>query len=146
MLQVAEKSTGQKRKALLMAEVPPTDMAAQRAEGEDTYQQIHYSGEAFDRMRADPELARASQSLLYGVVSVVLMILLVTVFNLISGYWLGADESLDSELPEQVMTLPESPNPQNQVLPPMLSQPLDFEQMYKQRRVEAEMGPTPLGN
>jgi len=55
MLQVAEKETRAKRKALLMAPTPPTDTLAKP---DLAYEPQVLPGDAFDRMRSDPEIVR----------------------------------------------------------------------------------------
>ena len=132
MLQVAERSTGVKRKALLVAEVPPTDAAADVL---DAYEQKAYTGEAFDRMRADPDLARARRRLLMGVATVVVMVLVVTLWSLLT-HW-GVFKGVQVEPPPVVpVALNLSAEEHAKNISPMLSRPMDFEQLVKERKVD----------
>ncbi len=79
MLQVAERSSGQKRKALLMADVPPVEVAVQES---SVLAQEQFLGAAYDRMKADPELARASRQLFAGVATVALLIVAVIAWDM----------------------------------------------------------------
>ncbi len=67
MLQVAEKSTGVKRRALLV--VP------QEAASRETAVPQSLPGQAFDRMAADPALRRLQARLVWGLILVGLLIL-----------------------------------------------------------------------
>lgn len=133
MLQVAERSTGVKRKALLVAEVPPIDAAA---EVEDAYEQKAFTGEAFDRMRADPDLVRARRRLMMGVATVVGMVLVVTVWSLLSHWGLFRSGQIQPASPMPVVSSDYSVgNSQN--ISPSRSGPVDFEQLVKQRKAES---------
>lgn len=132
MLQVAERSTGVKRKALLMQEVSPSNEA-------DDYTQRQFQGTAFDRMRADPELMRAKKRLVYGVSMVATLIVVAIAVSLISS-WTQSAEVVETKAPD----LPAKPavpvTIAKQSLPPMLSRPMDFEQIVKKRRSEMNGG------
>ncbi len=80
MLQMAEKSTKTKRRALLMAQSEPTAAAStvQTRLTEPAYEQQPLPGDAFERMRMDPEIHQFRRRLLIGV-GVVLFIILVMV-------------------------------------------------------------------
>lgn len=132
MLQVAERSSGIKRKALLVSETQPTDES-----GADAFRQRQFVGAPFDRMRADPELAKASRRLSYGVAAVMSLIAGVTILSVVTN-WGGESPSSDVE---QAVREPQAaeltPAPQrSQHLPPLLSRPLDFEQIVQRKKSE----------
>lgn len=131
MLQVAERSTGVKRRALLVADVPPTEAA----KAEDAFAQKPFEGEAYDRMRADPELARAGKRLLYGAVTVGAMIVIVTTWSLLSSWGVIRRVQPRAVTSEQV-AVTTTPIELGQHLPPMLSRPMDFEQSVKERQMK----------
>lgn len=128
MLQVAERGTGTKRKALLMQEASPND-------GADDYTQRQFQGTAFDRMRADPELQRAEKRLFYGASVVAALIVLVTTVSLITS-WTRVPEVVETKAPEPQAKAAVPVTIAKQSLPPMLSRPMDFEQIVKKRRSE----------
>lgn len=71
MLQVAEKNSGNKRRALLIAEIPPTE-AAEAAAAE--IRQRQFSGQTMEAMKADPEVLQAKRRLLTGLFAVAALI------------------------------------------------------------------------
>ncbi|TDU80823.1 hypothetical protein EI77_00121 [Prosthecobacter fusiformis] len=133
MLQVAERSSGVKRKALLVATPPPTP------EPDTIPDQRQFIGQPFDRMRADPELARVSRKLFFGVAAVAGLILIVTIWSLVEAWSSSSVEGSDSAttvepVPVSVSIAP--PAIEGQHLPPLLSRPMDFEQIVKKRQSE----------
>lgn len=137
MLQVAERATGAKRKALLMQEAGPI------AEVDD-YTPRQFQGTAFDRMRADPELQRAEKRLFYGASVVASLIVLVTAVSLITS-WTRTPEVVEAKTPESQTKDAVPVTIAKQSLPPMLSRPLDFEQIVKKRRLEMNGGSREMG-
>ena len=130
MLQVAERSTGLKRKALLVRETNE-DCAEM-----DAFAQKQFLGEAFDRMRADPEVARASRRLSLGVAAVMSLILMATVWSVLAN-WGEPARAAASAVTEPILVKKiEEPGLKPQHLPPMLSRPLDFEEIVKARKSE----------
>ena len=132
MLQVAEKSSGTKRKALLVGAPvaePPAGFQEQR----------QYTGEPFNRMRADPELARASRRFFIGIVSVAAIIFLVTVWHLVTAMNAtsagAADSASDGRQVVEAKDLA-APALDRQHLAPVFSRPMDFEKIVKQRESE----------
>lgn len=142
MLQVAERAGGTKRKALLVAEVPPV-VAAQASE--DAFAQRQFEGEAFDRMRADPEVTRAGRKLFFGAVGVSALVVVVTVANVWMS-WSGAKASPVHSEPAAVLHEVKAPEVREVIqekpshLPPMLSKPLDIERLLKERESKAITG------
>ena len=117
--------------ALLVADASPTDAG----KSVDAFAQKPFEGEAFDRMRADPELARAGRRLLYGAVTVGAMIVIVSAWSLLSGWGVVRRVQPKAVTSEQVAVTATPVHP-GQHLPPMLSRPLDFEESVKARRLE----------
>ncbi|MBB5038857.1 hypothetical protein [Prosthecobacter dejongeii] len=129
MLQVAERATGVKRKALLVGELAP-NLASQ-----DAFTQRQFEGEAFDRMRADPEVARASRRLSLGIAAVMSLILLVTVCSVFT-HWGARAQAATAATPAEPAIEVKAAVQKPQHLPPMLSRPLDFEKIVKERKSE----------
>lgn len=127
MLQVAERSTGTKRKALLVTE-PAAD------ETPESFAQRQFEGHPFDRMRADPDLQRASRRLMVGMATVAALIVLTIAVSLLTG-WNKRVEPAPSAAAEVVPA--QAPlEKQDQHLPPMISRRLDFEEIVRQRKSE----------
>lgn len=80
MLQMAEKSTKTKRRALLMGQnEPPTTTSLPRPEMTPAHEPQPLPGDAFDRMRMDPEIQQFRKRLLIGagVVGVIVIVLVI---------------------------------------------------------------------
>lgn len=80
MLQMAEKSTKTKRRALLMGQnEPPTTTSLPRPEMTPSHEPQPLPGDAFDRMRMDPEIQQFRKRLLIGagVVGVIVIVLVI---------------------------------------------------------------------
>lgn len=82
MLQVAEKSNRVKRKALLMEThvASPDEMAAEKV-SELPYEPQPLTGEAFDRMRMDPEIQRMRSRLIVGGLAVLALVSMAAVLH-----------------------------------------------------------------
>lgn len=135
MLQVAERASGAKRRALLVAEIPPVQAASM---AEDAFAQRQFQGEAFDRMKADPELVRAGQRFFYGVAGVSALVVVVTVWNLWLSWGTVKAAPVASMAPVHE-TQKEPVEEKRSHLPPMLSKPLDIESMLRERQQAALM-------
>lgn len=137
MLQVAERESGVKRKALLVADAPVVEKELQPKE--DLYRQRAFKGEAFDRMRADPELERAKRRLVYGFATVGALVLIATVWSIFSNWNRAPGEPVARPVsePRALEVSAEVIRPQSkQAVAPMFSRPLDFERIVKQRQSE----------
>lgn len=135
MLQVAERATGTKRKALLVGTSNLEDTAPALAVEPHLAIQRQLSGVPFNRMRADPELQRVRHRLFIGIVSVAVMILLATIWNLVS-VWNKSLESAPDVVAEPSV---ESPPPTYENQPQSYRSAngtLDFEQIVKRRQAE----------
>lgn len=80
MLQMAEKTTKTKRRALLMSQnEPPTTTTLPRPVMEPSHEPQPLPGDAFERMRMDPEIHQFRRRLLFGasVVGLIVIVLLV---------------------------------------------------------------------
>jgi len=143
MLQVAERASGVKRKALLVADAPASDAPAPK---QDMFEQRAFKGEAFDRMRADPELIRAKRRLIYGAATVAALVVIATVWSIFSSWNRAPGEPAARALPEEAVATPEALVTPTEGLPtsahkqqavaPMFSRPVDFEQIVKRRQSE----------
>lgn len=140
MLQVAERSTGVKRRALLVTQEAPADSVEAVADGPEPQPLL---GEPFDRMKADPELERVRKRLLSGVAVVGALILMATIWSLVSSSSPLPSPSVDSKDIEPLVGAKPQPELREQHLPPMLSHPLDIEEIVKKR--QSELNPTGLG-
>jgi len=84
MLQMAEKSTKTKRRALLMVQNEPAASAAsQNRMTEPAYEPQPLPGDAFERMRMDPEIHQFRRRLLFGTGVVVFIVLVMVVLSLL---------------------------------------------------------------
>lgn len=128
MLQVAERSTGAKRKALLVAE-PAAE------ESSESFAQRQFEGHAFDRMRADPDLQRASRRLVAGMVTVAALIVVTVAVSLLTG-WNKQPAPAAVVSPAEPAPAEVSLEKQEQHLPPMISRRLDFEEIVRQKKSE----------
>lgn len=131
MLQVAEKSSGVKRKALLVSNPvaeTPTGFQEQR----------QFTGQPFNRMRADPELARASRRFFIGIVSVAAIIFLVTLWHLVAAMNVSSAVAESVSDDKQIVEASDLPAPalDRQHLAPVFSPPMDFEKIVKRRENE----------
>ena len=82
MLQMAEKTTKTKRRALLMTQnEPPTTISLTRPEPSSEPQPL--PGDAFDRMRMDPEIQQFRRRLILGASAVGVIVILIVVFGVI---------------------------------------------------------------
>jgi hypothetical protein len=85
MLQMAEKTTKTKRRALLMTQNEPTTAAAPTTRQnrlEPSHEPQPLLGDAFERMRMDPEIQRFRQRLLIGTGVVGFVVILMVVWSL----------------------------------------------------------------
>ena len=83
MLQMAEKSTKTKRRALLMVQNEPAAAAASPTRmTEPAYEPQPLPGDAFERMRMDPEIHQFRRRLLIGTGVVALIIVVMVVVSL----------------------------------------------------------------
>ncbi|OYW74289.1 MAG: hypothetical protein B7Z37_18440 [Verrucomicrobia bacterium 12-59-8] len=85
MLQMAEKTTKTKRRALLMQQNDPAEVAttSQTRMTEPAYEPQPLPGDAFDRMRMDPEIQRFRRRLMLGAGAVGFIVLGIVVWSLI---------------------------------------------------------------
>ena len=134
MLQVAEKNSGSKRRALLMAEIPPTE-AAEAAVAE--VRQRQFSGQPLEAMRTDPEVMLAKRRLLTGLAVVAALIVIAVIGSLFSGTSVGGEtdpkvlETNDLVMEERAVT--EKPVVKTPVS-------LDFAQRVKLRKSALGVG------
>ena len=83
MLQMAEKSTKTKRRALLMNQAePPTTTSLTRSELAPSQEPQPLPGDAFERMRMDPEIQTFRLRLLFGVSLVAGVVIILLVLSL----------------------------------------------------------------
>ncbi len=132
MLQIAERGSGAKRKALLMQEASPVEEV-------DDYTQRQFSGTAFDRMRADPDVLKAEKSLLFGASLVASFIVVAIAVSLMTS-WTQSSEIVGVRAREVEENLVIPVTIAKQSLSPMLSRPMDFEQIVKKRRSQIHGG------
>jgi len=90
MLQMAEKTTKTKRRALLMTQNEPASTPSPAATGFQPSTPVYHEpqplqGDAFDRMRLDPEIRLFRRRLMIGAGTVVLIVILLTVWS----FWLS---------------------------------------------------------
>ena len=84
MLQMAEKTTKTKRRALLMQQnEPPTTTAASQTRVEPAYEPQPLPGDAFERMRMDPEIRQFRKRLMIGSSVVGFIVLALVVWSLL---------------------------------------------------------------
>ncbi|WP_300932020.1 hypothetical protein [Prosthecobacter sp.] len=81
MLQMAEKTTKTKRRALLMTQNEPVTTPAPSPAVFQEPQPL--SGDAFDRMRMDPEIQQFRRKLMLGAGAVALIVVLIVVWSLL---------------------------------------------------------------
>ena len=123
MLQMAEKSTKTKRRALLMAQSEPAAAAStvQTRMTEPAYEPQPLPGDAFERMRMDPEIQQFRKRLLIGagvVVFIILVMVIVSLFQPETSAALkpGAKQTQadagEVEPPAASMIQPDEPQPQ----------------------------------
>lgn len=97
MLQMAEKTTKTKRRALLMTQNEPASTPAPSS-GPAAFQEPQpLPGDAFDRMRMDPEIQRFRRKLMIGAGAVGLIVILLVVWSLLPSP-AKKSESLASKL------------------------------------------------
>lgn len=135
MLQVAEKNSGSKRRALLMAEVPPTD-AAEAAVAE--VRQRQFSGQPLEAMKADPEVMLAKRRLLTGLSVVAALIAVAIVSSVFTGAPVGK-EGGDKDLETNDLVVEERPVPAKPVVKTPAAS-LDFAQRVKLRKSALGVG------
>lgn len=83
MLQMAEKTTKTKRRALLMQQnEPPAATPASQTRVEPAYEPQPLPGDAFERMRMDPEIKQFRKRLMIGSGAVGLIVLVLVVWSL----------------------------------------------------------------
>lgn len=84
MLQMAEKTTKTKRRALLMQQnEPPAAAAASQTRVEPAYEPQPLPGDAFERMRMDPEIRQFRKRLMIGSSVVGFIVLVLVVWSLL---------------------------------------------------------------
>lgn len=83
MLQMAEKTTKTKRRALLMTQNEPTGAAEPSAAAAADQEPQPLPGDAFDRMRMDPEIQQFRKRLLIGAGVVGFIVLVLVVWSLL---------------------------------------------------------------
>lgn len=132
MLQVAEKESGMKRKALLVAPTSPTD-TLQKPDLSQEPQQL--PGDAFERMRSDPELQRMRARLIRGVVFVMSLIALAAVLSLM-GLWKMEEPEPVKESALIPISDANMQREEHVMLPPAISRPLDIEKSI--RRIQMQ--------
>jgi len=94
MLQMAEKSTKLKRRALLMQQAePPTTTSVTPPQAEQGPQPL--VGDAFDRMRMDPEIQAFRRRLLFGAVAVGVLVLVLLAWKI---YDSAAEEEMRKKI------------------------------------------------
>lgn len=130
MLQVGGHAPGVKRRALLVSHVKPEQPSA-----EELFAQRQFEGHAFDRMRADPDLDRASRRLFWGAASVAALILVAVGMSLVSR-WTQPMKITQEKPTEQVVIVEKTLAERDRHLPPMISKQLDFEEIVRQRKSE----------
>ncbi len=86
MLQMAEKTTKTKRRALLMTQNEPAEAATATTPGQSRLEPSHEPqpllGDAFDRMRMDPEIQQFRRRLLFGASVVGFLVLILVIWSL----------------------------------------------------------------
>lgn len=83
MLQMAEKTTKTKRRALLMQQNEPPAPAAPQPRSEPAYEPQPLPGDAFERMRMDPEIRQFRKRLMIGAGVVGFIVLVLIVWSLL---------------------------------------------------------------
>jgi hypothetical protein len=84
MLQMAEKTTKTKRRALLMTQnEPPEPVTASLKRAELSQEPQPLQGDAFDRMRMDPEIQHFRRRLLLGAGGAALLVIVLLIWSLI---------------------------------------------------------------
>ncbi|OYW77520.1 MAG: hypothetical protein B7Z37_03580 [Verrucomicrobia bacterium 12-59-8] len=83
MLQMAEKTTKTKRRALLMTQNEPAEAAATAGQSrlEPSHEPQPLLGDAFDRMRMDPEIQQFRRRLLFGACVVGFSVLILVIWS-----------------------------------------------------------------
>jgi len=123
MLQMAEKSTKTKRRALLMAQSEPAaaSSTAQTRMSEPAYEPQPLPGDAFERMRMDPEIQQFRKRLLIGAGVVVFIIVVMVILSLFQPETSAENKSFakraqaeaeEAESPAAAMIQPDEPQPQ----------------------------------
>jgi len=123
MLQMAEKSTKTKRRALLMAQSEPAAASAtvQTRMTEPAYEPQPLPGDAFERMRMDPEIHQFRRRLLIGAGAVLFIILVMVIVSLFQPETSAASkpgakqtqaEAGEAAQPAAAMIQPDEPQPQ----------------------------------
>jgi hypothetical protein len=128
MLQMAEKTTKTKRRALLMAQnEPPTTTSLTRPEPSVEPQPL--PGDAFERMRMDPEIQQFRRRLILGVSVVGVIVILIVALGIYHSVGkpnqAAPSESGKSGAPAEQVAAASMIQPQ-EVLPPVTSGNLVF--------------------
>ncbi|MDI1314461.1 hypothetical protein [Prosthecobacter sp.] len=83
MLQMAEKTTKTKRRALLMTQNEPVSTPSPTPAVVVSHEPQALPGDAFDRMRMDPEIQRFRRRLLIGAIAVGVIVVLMVILSLL---------------------------------------------------------------
>lgn len=136
VFQVAERESGVKRRALLVGDSLPEP----RPPTGPLQHQRQFTGQPLDRMRADPELQRARKRLKVGILSVAALIFFTIVWRLVPMEAPVQVKTDSRPAAQETVLLPASRTevPGRSHLAPMLSRPLDFEQIVNARKKELQ--------
>lgn len=129
MLQMAEKSTKTKRRALLMGQnEPPTPVSLPRPEMTPSHEPQPLPGDAFDRMRMDPEIQQFRKRLLIGAGAVGLIVVVLVILSILRPPLPPKRPAAATQAPsgEQAPTTPAAMITPADVLPPVTSGNLVF--------------------
>lgn len=142
MLQMAEKSTKMKRRALLMTqeEAPASQEPPPRKEA---YDPQPLPGDAFERMRKDPEVQAFRKKLIIGSSAAGAVILLLVIFSLLSPEAPPSKASPEAETAEPARPKPKS-SVEEMLPPPVTSGNLVFRPVGGQTTTaKAQEAPVP---
>lgn len=118
MLQMAEKTTKTKRRALLMTQNEPASAAPAPSSSPAAFQEPQpLPGDAFDRMRMDPEIQQFRRKLMTGAGVVGLIVVLLVIWSLIPSP-ARKGESLASKMAKAGDAKAQNENGGKMVLPP----------------------------
>lgn len=125
MLQMAEKSTRTKRRALLMTQGESTEPAVAADPEPPTRSNQEpqpLPGDAFERMRKDPEIRAFQRKLIYGASAVLLLVIILVIVSLVQsgrekegGNGLSAGKDPDQAAANSADA---APKPATEMLPP----------------------------
>jgi len=115
MLQMAEKTTKTKRRALLMTQNEPATAPTTSPVLEPSQEPQPLSGDAFERMRMDPEIKQFQRRLMIGAAMVGLIVIVMVVWSLVPSE--KEPEKLPGSLQGQMGELPER-QPAMSMIPP----------------------------